>query len=266
MKICLISLLVAAVWVGSLFGEGSKVPPLPEGPLIKRMPDSSAWNVMVAKGGSSGESAAAPAEPVEAQQPSLEQRPAVTSSSKVVKSGPTIWEVSIDGKGKRTETWHYRGLRILKLSDALQPFIFTGGIAANDIYTVDFKVSDFAGLNWIAPDRYVGVAKFRGRDCIVFEGRVSPLDARTKQMEEVGNAALREIGLSPHPKIEVAASAYIDLESRLPLFVKLGDEKRTYQYDPSPSSPLQLPPDLASAVKEYAQRIQRLSAPPGRAY
>ena len=65
---------------------------------------------------------------------------------------------------------------------------------------------------------------------------------------------------APDP-IKVAAIAYIDLETRLPLYVQFGDQKRSYQYGAPPQAPLTLPAGLTDALKAYLVHMQKLAAP-----
>jgi hypothetical protein len=230
--------------------------------LLKRTPDFSTWSVTIQN--SAGDEPAKSSE--EGDQPSSQNKPTVVRSSKVVKTAPTIVEISIDGQGKRTEMWHYGGIRVATLPDAPEPMIFTGGGSVDDIYSIDFTKSDFAGLDWISAKAYTGMAKYQGRDCIQFKGEVSPLNAQAKIQQERAIQDAIGHGQATPEKVEVPAVAYIDLETRLPLFVQFGNEKRFYQYGTPPSAALELPAELKSSLKEYAQQLRRLSAPASRAY
>ncbi len=271
MKVWIFSFISAGLMAGSLCAQKPEIPPLPEGPLLNRTPSFSTWSVTIEgapMGGAAATSGTAatssPAKTSEAAGQSDDQaKSSPAKISKVVKTEPTIFEVNVDGRGQRTEMWHHEGIRVVKLPGAAAPIIIPSRSAANDIYTVDFTKSDFAGLDWIAADCYKGMAKFQGRDCIMLEGTVSPLDANAKAQE--ASAMAGEDG-SHFEKMEVRATAYIELQSRLPLLVTFGSEKRTYQYGPAPTAPLTLPPDIATPVKAYAERMRRLSAPAARAF
>jgi len=66
--------------------------------------------------------------------------------------------------------------------------------------------------------------------------------------------------------LKISAIAYIDLESRLPVYAQFGQQKRIYQYGTPPTTPLTLPPELAGSINAYVQHINQLSAPPVSAY
>lgn len=257
-RLCIFAL---ASMAAPLCAQDAQSPPLPEGPLLKRTPDFSTWSVRIEDSTGDGE----PANSSEAGgQSAGQKKSSLVRDSKVVKTGSTIVETVLDGQGRRAEVWHYRGIRVEKLPDASEPMILPGGGSAVDIYSIDFTKSDFAGLGWIAADRYAGMAKYNGRTCIVFKASVSPLSAQAQGEQASAIQDAIGHGIAAPDTVEVPAIAYIDLETRLPLLVTFGEQKRTYQYDAPPSAPLQLPPDLANAVKEYAKKIERLSAPPAR--
>lgn len=238
------------------------IPPMPSGPLLKRAPDYSTWSVTCY--GHLMESKE-PARATATGEEKPKEKEPVTMASTVVKTGSTILELNTDTQGKRTEIWHVSGIMVMKLPDAANPVVWPDSGQAY-IYSVNFAASDFAGLDWISAKTYTGMAKYQGKDCIEFKGEVSPLtpSAHANEMIEIGQAKV--FGLPVPQEIKVPAVAYIDLETRLPLYVQFGNEKRTYQYGTPPSAPQVLPAELAGAVEEYAKRIKRLSAPAPRAY
>jgi hypothetical protein len=135
-----------------------------------------------------------------------------------------------------------------------------------DIYTTDFTSADFAGLDWLLPSTYSGIQKYRGRDCIVFNGSVSPLSPVDQKIEHDAIEEAKVRGWKVPEETRVAAVAYIDLETRLPLFAQFGGQKRFYQFGAAPTAPLQLPAQLASAEAAYEHKIQRLSARASRPF
>lgn len=193
------------------------------------------------------------------------EKPVIVAQSTIVKTGSTILEKNVDAQGNRQEIWHVKGLRVMKLSDNPHPLVcpdFWGG----DIQSINFAVSDFAGLDWISATTYKGIKKYQGRDCILFNGQVSPLNAAQRKQESIEIESAKAWGRPVPEEVKVPAVAYIDLETRLPLLVTFGGEKQIYQYGAPPTSPLPLPAELAAPVKAYAQRMQRLSAPAASAF
>lgn len=254
-----------ASFVAPLCGQEPKTPPpLPTGILLKRTPDYSTWSVTVKSTARSQASPATGEAKAGAEKTNQEKTP-VMRQSKIVKTGATILEVNMDAQGKREEIWHVSGIRAMKLPGATTPIVcpdFGGG----DIHSIDFASSDFAGLDWISANTYTGVAKFQGRDCIEFKGNVSPLEASVKRQEAGAIMEAEASGETAHDEMKVAATAYIDLETRLPLLVIFGEEQRIYQYGAPPTTPLSPPAEVAGPLKAYAERIKRLSAPAARAF
>lgn len=245
-----------------LWGQTPTPPPLPSGPLLKRAPENSTWKITVRGQPAASDATSAAKDGTDRQDKS--ESPVIGQSS-VIKTGPIIFEESVDGKGQRIEVWHVSGLRVMKRPDVPRPVVspeYSGG----DIHSVNFAVSDFAGLDWISAKTFTGTAQYQGKDCLVFNENVSPLTARLKEEEIISIDQAKVFGREIPGQRKVAATAYIDIESRLPLLVTFGNEKRIYEYGSPPSAPLQLPADVASQVKEYVMRIKRLSAPPSKSF
>jgi len=238
------------------------LPPLPPGPLLKRAPDYSTWTVtsqghalegrQPVKSATSGEGRSKDKEPV-------------TVASTVVKTGSTILELNADADGKRKEIWHVGGLMVMKQPDTPEPIVWPDSVQA-DIYSVNFANADFAGLDWVSATTYMGMAKYQGRDCIQFRGEVSPLNPKAREEEAIAIGQAIAFGQPAPAETKVEAVAYIDLETRLPLVVTFGNEKRIYQYGTPPVADLTLPPELANAAKEREKQLKRLSSGPARAF
>jgi hypothetical protein len=184
----------------------------------------------------------------------------------VVKTGSTTLEYYVDSGGQRHEVWHVGGLRIiLQLVGGAKPLVcpdYGGG----DIYSINFAASDFAGLDWISADTYSGMVKYQGRDCIVFNSNVSPLEGLQQRLEAAGIEQARALHHHVAGAVKIPATACIDLDTRLPLFVQFGGEKCIYQYGPAPRALLQLPAQLAGPAEAYEHKIEVLSAPASRPF
>ena len=239
------------------------MPPLPAGPLLNRTPDYSTWTVSIQKSKTAGEKSPKTGA-VDGK--NSQEKPAVVTQSRIVKTGSTILELNVDVQGKKEEIWHLSGLRAMKPPDASPPIIAPDTGGGSDIYSTNFAVSDFAGLDWITANTFTGMAKYQGRDCIEFKATVSPLNARDRQEEAIAIGQAIAFGQPAPPVFKVAAVAYIDLETRLPLVVTFGKEKRIYQYGTPPTADLTLPAELANAVKEREKQMKRLTSAPARAY
>src|SRR5207248_2499846 len=143
---------------------GAPLPPLPPGPLLKRAPDYSTWTITIqghpledkepVKTGATGEGAAKDKEPV-------------TMLSTVVKTGSTILEQNVEAEGRRHQIWHVSGIRIV--SGNSKPMI-SPDYGGGDIFSINFASYDFAGFYWLSESTYAGMAKYQGKDCLVFKG------------------------------------------------------------------------------------------------
>lgn len=276
MKMKLLCILIfgcAAPLLGQQPAPASSVPPLPPGPLLKRAPDYSTWTVNCTGTPMVGGAPAAKKTTGGGQD---QQKEAVVTQLTVIKTGSTMLEYDVDASGQRHEIWHVAGLRVVVQLGAASPLIIpeTAAKAAlvcpdyggGDIYSINFAASDFAGLDWLSPNTYSGVTSYQGNDCIVFNGTVSPLGAKAQVDERLYIAGERAMGRSVPDAVRVDAKAYIDLKTRLPMFVQFGEEKCIYQYGPPPRTPLQLPAQLAGPAEEYEHRIEALSAPASRPF
>jgi hypothetical protein len=208
-------------------------------------------------------------------------RPLGFRQAVVIKTGRIIDEQIVDGVGRKFEIWHVNGMEVSGASGESAPVI-TPDAAPKDIYTANFAISDFAGLDWISPQTYAGIQKVMGRDCILFRGKVNPQPAgiQTETKLSADRAALVAAraayytsnisasgggqpagATSPNGNLttEVNAVACIDLETRLPVAVTFGQETRTYVFGQPPTAPLALPAAYATALSAYQRHITNLS-------
>ena len=241
------------------------LPPLPPGPLLKRAPDYATWTVTCKGQPIESEELKKAVTTGEEKPKDKEDKEPVTMASTVVKTGSTILELNTDTSGQRKEIWHVGGLMVMKRSDAAEPTVWPDSVQP-DIYSANFADGDFAGLDWISPTTYTGMAKYQGRDCIQFSGEVSPLNPKAREEEAIAIREAITFGQPVPQEVKVAAVAYIDLETRLPLIATFGKEKRIYQYGTPPTADLTLPAELANAVKEREKQMKRLTSAPARAY
>ncbi|MEO7934112.1 MAG: hypothetical protein ABIT76_13240 [Chthoniobacterales bacterium] len=253
-------------WASFVMGQAPtpmpSLPPLPSGPLLKRAPDFSTWTVTFK--GHVIEQTAPSATATTGEGGKKENEP-VLSVSTVVKTGTTIVEQNVEANGQRRQIWHYSGARIVQAPGTSNPTICSD-YGGGDIFSINFASTDFAGLDWLSQKTYSGIVKYQGNDCIIFNGTVSPLSVRAKVDEQADIQIAKDFGQPHADKVMVAATACIDLATRLPVFVQFGHEKRTYQYGTPPTSPLALPTELAGPLQAYVKHMQILSAPAARAY
>lgn len=246
-------------------GQAPKVPPLPDGPLLKRAPDFSTWSITIQGPPPAKLTASSPGD---AKSDDGKGKPKLVAKGHVntTKIGTTILVDNVDAQGRRSEVWHFGTIRVLKQPDGSAPIV-SPDVGGGDIYSVDFTTSDFAGFDWLSAKTYTGITKYEGRDCIEFKGSVSPLEASARNAEASAIGQSKASGPAVvGGEMKVPAVAYIDLETRLPVFVSFGDEQRIYEFGTPSTTTFALPPDVVVSLKAYAAKIKRLSAPAGSAF
>jgi len=205
-------------------------PPLPPGPLIqKRAPDFAKWVITtVSAPASSANSASTPTTDVSAdndtqsagkQKVALEV--AMTKTGKIM-----LREVRTQG-GQVVPTWCVGGFQITLFGNSS---IIRAKNPDPTIPTPDYEDysdSDFLGFDWITLAKYTGIKEFGGRKCIVF------------QENDAGGIR----------------SAYIDLETRLPVALIAGGGTRTYVFKTPPTSELTLPPPVVQLLKNRQREM-----------
>jgi len=260
--LCFLLLGCAAPLLGQQAEPKPSMAPMPGGTLLKRTPAYSIWTVSCQGTPVEGEMPAAFGAPSHGKG---QQKTAVVTQVTVVKTGSTIVEQQIEADGQQQVIWHVGGFQITMTSGTASPNVSpdSGG---DDIYSINFAVTDYAGLDWVSAKTYSGMIKYQGLDCMVFNSTVSPLEGWRQRLETAEIEQARALGHQVPDPVTVPATAYIDLASRVPVFVQFGGEKCTYQYGPAPKAPIHLPQQVADPMKVYDRKIEALSAPASRPF
>jgi len=119
--------------------------------------------------------------------------------------------------------------------------------AAGDLY-VNYSKTDFPGTEWISASNYSEIKSFVGQDCIVFKER------RTGDQESS----------SVLPNAD-SAVVYVDLKTRLPVYLQRGGEIRIYQFEAPPQVMLALPLDIQQMLerdKKHKEEMAQMPAKP----
>jgi hypothetical protein len=243
------------------------VPPLPPGPLLNRTPEFCRWTIVTQPqaGGATGVQGGASRTTAKMVEPPQQ----VTFT----KTGSIILEQDLLPNGQIQEVWNVGTVQATIRPGGSPPIL--GSAGGGDLDHVNFVKSDFAGLDWVSPQTYVGTAAYQGRKCLVFQGQVMPLNSaeitQISMSEEskqiLANNRSKHPGVvnyqfDPKPYL-VATMVYIDFDTRLPLamtFTK-GDKLqiRQYTYQAHAATMLALPPALSQALSLQQQRIKDLS-------
>jgi hypothetical protein len=142
------------------------------------------------------------------------------------KTGEVRQSSKVDNNGMKTVTWYAFGYQAYKMDDATEW----------STCPPDGNSRDFALLDWMTPETYVGTQKWEKFDCYYFKGIYKNLEVE----------------------------AWIDKETRLPVFFRKGTSTWTYKYFPSPGAPLSIPREVEYLMKADKQRFDDLQRKPAR--
>lgn len=238
------------VWVmvlGTVIStHGQTKPPLsaqlPPGPLLA-IPDEAQWQVTV----------------------SQEKDPAnATNSERTVEliksvaiSDNVRHEETKDASGSKLSIW-CRGEDEIYKSSSLNQFFFCPPSDLQHYITNPGKL--FPELDWISTSNFIGSKNVNGKPCLVF-GDPPSLITQAQSSELLANET---VDISYFKKSELSKIAYIEQETRLPIYYQEGAGSYVYQFGPVPRSPLVLPEEITAMIKLRDERIKRLSIQPAR--
>ena len=193
------------------------IPPIPTGQLLKRAPDFSQWVIsyfpIVNKGaGQAG-------------------KPEVSKRVFITKTGPIRQVITVESNGNRTELWFKGEMEIVCLAAWKNPWI-TEAHDPHNPFPMDFSKTDFPECHWISARNYKGIQKVQDRDCIVFGDQLTV----TSETPHTNPSAT-----TPPEVSQYNVSAYVDLETRLPVIEATPGETVTYQFAPPPQAMLAFP-------------------------
>jgi hypothetical protein len=231
--------LLLPVMVGSLHAQ--EIPPYPGGPPLKRAPDMSSWQVTCQATAPTGTPAlpglTTPPPPI---------LPFVTMT--VVKTKDRRSIESIDAAGLKTIRFFDGSMESYTAPGTLTARYFTGENKKMPGFYIDFSRTDFPECGWITPEKYSGIEVRSDHKCLVFT------DNAAKPAQAAGN--------SSSPSDAASSTAYVDLDTRLPVNDQVGRLTYTYQYLPAPTEMLSLPTLMKARIDFDAQRAKALSVHP----
>jgi hypothetical protein len=176
--------------------------------------------------------------------PASEGQPAEAKPRKtvldIVKTGKVYHVETVDLNDARVSIWCQGTIEFVQKSGWKEPMMMTAPIPGGDY--IDFTRSDFPDCAWISKKNYMGVEKQAGHDCLIFADKVLP----------GSDPALA--GIDNGTEIAAESTAYIDVQTRLPLLVRRTTEVLTYQWLPAPPAMQTLPPALEADIKREQQR------------
>jgi len=239
--------------------EDPGVPP-PKEPILRRLASPASWTVTFqypddtrqSKKGSSKASSA----PQAAPHLQLDRLEAVT----VTKAGKVWREQSLWSSGNKTETWIFHDMRAGTSpgSHAIAAIAFS----SDEPEALDYRRSDFEGLEWVAMEHYKGVKDYAGKPAYVFQfdqenapaSEGFAASATPDQAIKKANARIGQLGMT---KI-----AILSAETQLPLYSCDGVVERTYSYNQPPASPLVPPESFLKVFQKLETEAKELHRSP----
>lgn len=230
-------------------GKRTDRPDPPPGPLLRSAPEFSQWTIsyIYPEDRKNAAGAALPA--------SLHPHP---TQAHTAKTRDVVHEIVTDNTGKQTETWFSGRTQYIKPPGEVlwRTSSNSDKDAGHDLYhTEELPPSGFRGLDWITPQNYVGTIPYRGGQSALVFVPSGPDKAK--------------VGADTNMKAFFDSQnifAYIDAETRMPLFVKNNDEMRAFVFGAPPGEMQVLPADLAQQLKAAEDNRTRLGAPALRPY
>jgi hypothetical protein len=172
---------------------------------------------------------------------------ALNTTTTYTKAGDIRLEETVFSDGGKQSAWHI---------DQYHLVLFPGKSEPNIDLSPKFGRSgkDFPGFEWISAQNFTGIQKPKGEsDCLVFESKISVLN-------QVQWQGIPYTGSPPN----VDAIAYVNVETRLPLALKIGEETRTFRFTQPPTGPLAIPPAIQAAIDAKQKKIQAAQVRPPR--
>jgi len=252
MKISLFIVSMVVMSAGSTFCQGPTVNIVPgivqPHGFTNQIPDRSMWRISVErmseKNSASGKDLETPYQ--ESEKPS---RKRVEEIEVAYASGLRREIVRYSDK---TEAIGYigKGL-VVYLDPATGAPLFGDSEARVGEYT--FGSDRWEEFSWVSPKFFIGTNTYRGRQCDVYRQFAPPQLRDGEYDEDRQNLAHSELNGNDG---EIVNTAFIDVETKLPLALQNATEARIYQKLPS-FKPFSMPPKVVEAIQQQAEAIKR---------
>jgi hypothetical protein len=186
----------------------------------------------------------------------FDQRTLVTKTGTIYHEGVAVSD------GERREKWCIGNVQATILPGVSQPQLSSvGGVGNAD--SSDYTQSDFSSFDWVSKKNYSAIATVEGVPCFVFHAAI----ANDPVPDTTGTANLGAPANNPNgpPQIPpTGQTAYVAMDSHLPVLLASEGTIYFYQFQPAPSAPLTIPPAVQAMIsQEQAVRQQALAAPSG---
>jgi hypothetical protein len=207
---------------------------LPSGPLINKIGNMDAWKIDFTyakkeKGGEQGSKQEVDSAATASSDPD-ENIFAVPNRRIIITYTKPIMHVQIEKtRGAAVHQWSNGEIQYLDLPK-MGAFLYNRipGKNSTEEY-IDFRNGQFPDMEWISKETYVGMREAGGRNCLMFTSN--------------------------------EMTAWVDSETRYPLFWRRGNETRVFQRLEAPGSMLQLPSSITKIDEAVKKDIKRMNTP-----
>jgi hypothetical protein len=200
----------------------NSAPSSPKEPLVHRAPTLASWTITFKY---KDETPSAEGTPPPKYLPDLPRTFTVTKTNK------TYWEQITLRSGKKYEKWVLDNVQLKSAVDgpSIIPIPPPSKESPEPDYS-DYHKSDFEGLEWVSPGSYQGIKSYDGKPAYLF--------ATTKSGQKV--------------------TAFLSVDTQLPLYLSDEDTTRTYVYNPAPSAPITPPANFLTVLETYKRGLEAL--------
>lgn len=237
-------LSLAAFTCGHAFAQEAATPPpkppLPKGPLPAPPAQMAQWMIIfdAPAPAASPSPGSAPAQPNPADAASKQDaaKPPPRNTH-VTKTGNIFRIVETDPAGRKTNFWDVNGMVVSAAPDK------TLSIVPNASSTA----KSFTEFSWIGEKNYLSAGKYAGVDSFVFKDKILPpgTDSESATVDD-----------------RVEAIAVIDSTTLMPLYLQIGEAKKTYRFGTPPGAMLQPPQEVMDLIGQRAKRVRELTRRP----
>jgi hypothetical protein len=230
------SIALLLLTLGLLRGQDA-APAYPGGPALNRAPDMSSWRVTCQLATPTGTTVATPAPP-----------PALPFATMTVVKTKSLRQIeSMDPAGLKTIRFFDGSMESYTPPGTTTARYFSGDNKKMPGLYINFSQTDFPECAWVKPGEFAGIQVLGDHKCLVFTDK------------QTSNAPAQVA----NPNAGAASStAYIDLETRLPVKNQVNGLTYTYQFLPPPTEMLAIPALMKARIDFEAQRAKALSTHP----
>lgn len=142
-------------------------------------------------------------------------------------------------QGQESELWGEAGYTAERKPGAPKLFVNMFGIQERN---------EFPEFFWLSKASFTGIETDNGHKCLAFKQDIDPVQLLYSSSGFTGNGT------------KIPVIAHIDFTTRYPVSLQFGVETRQYTFLSPPTSPLDVPDEFVSAIKEMQTRSQKATA------